>query len=125
MPVTWRFDASEPFAVVCLTDPCTLEEWQAAYLRLLDDRQFQTYRTVLVDRRHAAPATTEFVNGIINFMDAHRGQVAERTALLVGNDTSFGMSRMTQLIADARHPELKIGVFRSREEAAAWLSAKR
>jgi hypothetical protein len=125
MPVTWRVDSAEPFAVVALTDPYNFEEWRTAILPLLEDHLFQTYRAVLVDRRHAAPATTEFVNAVIDFMTAHPGQIAERTALVVANDTSFGMSRMTQSIADVRHPELKIGVFRSRDEAVAWLSARR
>ena len=125
MPVTWRVDSAEPFAVVSLTDPYTFEEWRTGILPLLDDPLFQSYRAVLVDRRHAAPATTEFVNAVIDFMAAHSARVAERTALLVGNDTSFGMSRMTQLIADSRHPQAKIGVFRSREDAVAWLSGKR
>jgi hypothetical protein len=125
MPVTWRVDSAEPFAVVSLTDPYTFEEWQTGILPLLDDPLFQAYRAVLVDRRHAAPATTEFVNAVIDFMAAHSARVAERTALLVGNDTSFGMSRMTQLIADSRQPQAKIGVFRSRDDAVAWLAGKR
>jgi hypothetical protein len=125
MPVTWRVDASEPFAVVTLTDPYTFDEWRTAILPLLEDPLFQTYRAVLVDRRHAAPATTEFVNGVIDFMAGHPGQIAERTALVVRNDTSFGMSRMTQLISDSRNPAVKIGVFRSWDEAVAWLSPTR
>jgi len=125
MPVTWRVDSAEPFAVVSLADPYTFEEWCTAIRPLLNDTLFQTYRAVLVDRRHAAPATTEFVNAVSDFMTAHRGQIADRTALLVADDTSFGMSRMTQLIADSRNPELKIRVFRSRDQAVAWLSETR
>jgi hypothetical protein len=72
---------------------------------------------VLVDWTHAAPATTEFVNAVSDFVPAHPGRVAEHTAIVVANDTSFGMSRMTQLLGDSRNPQLKIRVFRSRDDA--------
>jgi hypothetical protein len=122
VPVTWRVDSAEPFAVVSLTDPYSIQDWRAAILPLLDNSLFRTYRAVLVDRRQAAPATTEFVNAITDFMTAHRAQIAERAAIVVANDTSYGMSRMTQLLADSRNPHLQVRVFRSREDAAAWLT---
>jgi hypothetical protein len=122
MPIAWTPDLSGRFSVLTITDPYTFDDWRAAHLEMIESPMYQTHRAVLVDRTHAAPATTAFVNAITEFFESHRAHVARRAAVVVSDDTAYGMARMTQMKADERSPHMKIRVFRAMDEALTWLS---
>lgn len=122
MPVTWSTNPTQPFAVLTITDPYTFDDWRRAAVALLDVPQYQMRRAILVDRRHATALTTAVVDSMVAFLDTHRDRVATRTAVVVSDDTSYGMGRMIEPKNETRHPEMSIRTFRDMDRAIAWLS---
>jgi hypothetical protein len=121
VPITWRIDPSARFAAVSVSDPYTFQEWRTAILELFDAPGFQPHRSVLVDRRAATPATAAFVNQMTEFFEEHRDRLAKRAAIVVGDDTAFGMARMTEIKAELHNIQALIRTFRSYDDAINWL----
>ena len=124
MPITATVDSSGRFTVVSVTDPYTMEEWCAAMLDVWDSLPFKQHRALLVDRRRADPLTVSFVDTMTGFLAEHQDKIAgSRTAIVVRDDTSFGMGRMTELRASVESPAAMIRPFRDYESAVRWLTA--
>jgi hypothetical protein len=124
MPVTTAPDASERFQVLVVTTPSSLADCRAGLAEAMTAPTFVVHRALLVDRREAETASVEFVDEMIGFVSIHRGALAgARAAIVTSTDAAFGMSRMMQLKAEARSPELAIRAFRSYDDAVAWLIA--
>ena len=84
---------------------------------------FVERRAMLVDRRAAELVTVAFVDEMVSFLSAHRDALAgSRAAIVTSSDAAYGMSRMMQLKAEARNPDLSIRAFRSYDEAVSWLT---
>jgi hypothetical protein len=113
MPVSWAPGPAGHCTIVTLTDPYSFLEWEKALAGMMAARACEPRGCFLVDRRQAAPPTTEFVHV------ATIGQV--RVAVVVDSDASFGMARMSQLLAEAQTPGITIRAFRSYAEAERWL----
>lgn len=47
-----------------------------------------------------------------------------RTAIIAPSDSTFGISRMYELLADAAGSPIAVAVFRSRDAAEAWLQER-
>jgi hypothetical protein len=123
MPVRWACDSSERFARLSVTDPYTFEEWCAAVLAVLSAPVSETHHAVLIDRRGAEPLTTEAVTRMVEFLAAHRRDLSGgRAAVVVSDETSFGMTRMLQLKSIIDVPDGTIRPFRIYEEAVVWLT---
>jgi hypothetical protein len=123
MPVTASVDPSDRFAVLTLRDPYTFEEWTVGVLAALDTPVYRLKRTLLVDRRGTAPPTTAFVESMAHLLATLRPQLAgERVAIVVSDEVSFGMGRMTELRTELRNPDSTRRTFRGYDEAVAWLT---
>lgn len=122
MPVSASVDPDGRFAVLTLRDPYTIEEWQAAVLAALETPVYRTARTLLVDRRGTAPPTTAFVESMALFLaDRAEATAGERVAIVVSDDASFGMGRMTELRTELTNPASKRRTFRDYDAAVRWL----
>jgi hypothetical protein len=83
----------------------------------------ETHHAVLIDRRGAEPLTTEVVNQMVAFLAKHQRELSGgRVAVVVSDETSFGMTRMVQLRSTIDVPDGNIRPFRTYDEAVDWLS---
>ena len=123
MPITAAVDSSARFTVVSVTDPYTMEEWCGAMLDVWDSPPFKQHRALLIDRRRSEPLTVTFVDTMTRFLAEHQGKIAgSRTAIVVRDDTGFGMGRMTELRASVESPAAMIRPFRDYDDAVRWLT---
>jgi hypothetical protein len=126
MPVTSTADPSGRFAVLTLTDPYSIEEWQGGMLDTIVGPTFLEHRAVLVDRRPSAAPTTAFVDAMIEFFSAHHAKIADgRFAIVVPDDSGFDMAQMTELKAGHDNPRMAIQPFREYDAAVRWLRKAR
>lgn len=89
---------------------------------LIEDPEFISGMPTLYDIRQEAVnvITKEHIRTIGDQTDSiihRRGK--HRTALLAGDDLSFGLSRMYEILGE--HPDINLTVFRDEEEAINWL----
>jgi hypothetical protein len=123
MPITATLDPSARFTLVSVTDPYSIEEWCTAMLEIWDSAAFREHRALLIDRRRAEPLTVSFVDTMTRFLAEHQDKIAgTRTAIVVRDDTGFGMGRMTELRASVESPEAVIRPFRDYDSAVRWLT---
>ncbi len=124
MPVTVSADPDGRFAVLRIGDPYTLDEWRAGVLSALDTPVYRQRRTLLVDRRGSEAPSTAFVESMALFLADHvDATTGERVAIVVSDDASFGMGRMTELRTELTNPGSKRRTFRDYDAAVSWLQA--
>ena len=86
----------------------------------LADRDLQSPYLICRDGSDAAPTTADAIRALLSFLSTVSIPVCSKLALVVRDDVNFGMSRMYQTLADGVE-NLTIEIFRSSEEAVAWL----
>ena len=124
MPISSTVDPSGRFTLVSVTDPYTIEDWCAAMLLVWDSPPFLRQRALLIDRRRAEPLSVAFVDTMTRFLTEHHDKIAgTRTAIVVRDDSGFGMGRMTELRASVDNPDAMIRPFRDYDDAVRWLTA--
>jgi hypothetical protein len=125
MPITASFDPPGRFALVTVTDPYTIEDWCATMLRVWDSAAFVSTRALLIDRRHAEAPSVSFVDAMTRFFAEHQRKIAgTRAAIVVRDDSGFGMGRMTELKASIDNPDAAIRPFRQYDDAVRWLTTR-
>jgi hypothetical protein len=123
MPISSSVDPSGRFTLVSVTDPYSIEEWCAAMLVVWNSASFRQHRSLLIDRRRAEPLSVAFVDTMTRFLAEHHSKIAgTRTAIVVRDDTGFGMGRMTELRASVDNPDATIRPFRDYDDAVRWLT---
>ena len=81
--------------------------------------------SMMVDRREVETITTEFVVQMIGFFSQRQAAFSgSRTAIVVGDDSGFGMGRMTELKSALENPASTIRVFRNYDEGVRWLTTR-
>jgi hypothetical protein len=124
MPITSAVDSTGRFTVVSVIDPYTIEDWCNEMLLVWDSPAFREHRALLIDRRQAEPLSVAFVDSMTSFLSEHHTKIAgTRTAIVVRDNTGFGMGRMTELRASIESPDAVIRPFRDYDEAVRWLTA--
>jgi hypothetical protein len=122
MPVTWSIEPAGQFVVLLPADPSTFDEWRTAMLDILASPIARPHLSMMVDRRKAETVTTDFVVQMIGFFSQHQAAFSgSRTAIVVRDDSGFGMGRMTELKSALDNPASAIRVFRDYDEAVRWL----
>ena len=125
MSVTWSIEPEGRFVVLLPADPSTFEEWRTAMLEILASPIARPHLAMIVDRRKAETVTTEFVVQMIGFFSKHQAAFSgSRTAVVVSDDSGFGMGRMTELKSALDNPGSTIRVFRSYDEGVRWLTTR-
>lgn len=123
MPITSAVDSRGRFTVVSVVDPYTIEDWCAAMLLVWDSAAFREQRALLIDRRRAEPLSVAFVDTMTRFLTEHHAKISgTRTAIVVRDDSGFGMGRMTELRASIENPDAVIRPFRVYDDAVRWLT---
>jgi hypothetical protein len=123
MPIAWTADPAGRFAVLTLTDPYTIEEWRTALDALLLQPVYRARRAMLVDRRGCSPPEGFFVAQMAEFFAGHsRALAGAVAAVVVSDDTGYGMGRMTELTSEKENPDFAIRTFRKYDEAERWLT---
>lgn len=122
MPITTGADAAGRFAILTITDPYDMDEWRSALVRVFDVPVFRERRLILIDRRNCSPASSAYVSEMTQFFGAHREAISgARGAIVVSDDTSFGVGRMTALQTELQNPDVTIRTFRTYDDAERWL----
>ena len=68
--------------------------------------------------------TAADVRSIAMLVESHASsRPGGRTAMVAASDFTFGLGRMYEITAETRDLPLTVAIFRTREEALAWLSA--
>jgi len=126
MPLHWTIHPSATFAVLSVTDPHSFEEWRATVLEMLAaTSELNSRMSLLVDRRHASPPSSEEVKQMVQFFEAQRWTLSGRSAaVVVSDDAGFGMARMIELRSRLELPDGIMRVFRSYDAAVAWLKGQ-
>lgn len=119
MPISYRIDAARALvlsaAAGVVTDADLLEHQQ----RLRGDPDFQPWFRQLFD---FTTATENEVTGrgVRQLAIAPAFGKGSKRALLVGEDSAFGLARMFQTLRD-EHADESIEIFRDERAARAWL----
>jgi hypothetical protein len=125
MPVTWSVDPALRLAILTFSDPYTLGEWEDAMLAILHAQDPVAGFNLLVDRREAKTASVAFVSGMVRFFEQHAARLGRtRAAVVVSNESAYGMARMTSTLGESRVPGFTIEAFYDYERALQWLSAR-
>ena len=93
-----------------------------AFLAGLADPACPRPVALLLDVRESDMVATrrpDQVREVAEFLAPHAGRIGGRCAVLVSRDSHFGMARMGAVYAE--HVGVEVNVFRSEEEALAWL----
>jgi hypothetical protein len=123
MPVTTSTDSSRGVVALTFADPYSIDEWRRVMLDVIHNPVFREHGALLVDRRLAAPPTTPFVDAMVDFFGKHPAELEKmRAAIVVSDDTSFGMGRMTELRMQLKVPQASVRPFRDYDEAVRWLT---
>jgi hypothetical protein len=124
MPIDLQIDRSKDLATLTLAGEVTLAEMVDAlnaYAKSgVAGNELYDVRQLAGERISAAD-----IDAISNYFKRY-GSVRpanSKTAVLVADTLDFGISRMIQMLTDGAVP-FKIGVFRSLEEALAWIESK-
>src|SRR5690242_20607103 len=113
MPITWAVEPDRHYIVFSVADPFIMDEWREAAFAVITAPLADRYVPILVDRRHVQPPTTRVVDDIVRFAEEHAALVGpRRVAIVVSDDASFGMGRMTELRAALAVPNTPIRTFR-------------
>jgi hypothetical protein len=124
MPVDWTIHPSGKFAVLVVSDPHTFEQWQSTVLTMMAATKSSPKLSILVDRRHASPPTSEDIKLMIQFFEGNRPALSGRSAaVVVADDAGFGMARMVELRSRLELPDGIMRVFRNYDDAVSWLSS--
>ena len=121
MPVRYEVEQATGTLIVERTGTTSAKEEEDSFRARKTDPRVVSGMPVLVDNSGVEPAdsvqTIRFVAEVVgrNASRLHCGP----TALVVGSDVMFGMARMLVALVEPHHPDMAI--FRSREDAAAWL----
>jgi len=94
-------------------------------LEILGSPIARPHLAMIVDRREAETLTTDFVVQMIGFFSQRQAAFSgSRTAIVVRDDSGFGMARMTELKSALENPASTIRVFRDYDEAVRWLTTR-
>jgi len=123
MPVTWSVDRLGRFAVMAITDPYSIEEWRSAVVAMMFATSARPKLSLLVDRRRATPPSSEEVTQMIEFFEKNSSALTgRRAAIVVADDTGFGVARMIELRSRLELPGGTMRVFRRYDDAVTWLT---
>ena len=124
MPVTYSVDPSGALVRLRYDGTPTYAEWAEAMRALLAEPAYVPGIGFLVDRRDVAAPDTEFVEGVLEFIRAHRERfTGSRWATVTGHGgAAFGMARMAQVLGESL--PITSELFQDISAAEAWLSGK-
>ncbi len=113
--------AHQGFVRITVSGIVDADSLLSTYSSLLDEHA-GTYR--LWDYRNAdlSKLTGYDLTNIVDVVaEKEGGDTKVRVALVVGREVDYGVSRMYEVLAEARYPA-EVAVFRDASEAEAWLS---
>lgn len=84
------------------------------------DPRFRAGMPILVDRRHVAVPSADYVKRIQSWWQAHGSETGNSPlAILANTPAAYGMARMTEILLDDTGRAVR--VFQDEREAEAWL----
>jgi len=121
MPIECRIDADEGIVFTTLSGEVGASDIIAAMEELLRRPGYRTGMIGLADLRSYTWRTeASDIRRIAQFMIANGRKIGRsRTAIVVSDDYSYGMSRMYEAFASAS--PIKVRIFRDMDEAVTWL----
>ncbi len=118
MPLGYRIEDGIVYAKV--TGEVSPQEQFELTRSWLADPNLPSPYLVCRDATDASPTTGNAIRGFVSFLSTLSIPVGSKLAMVVREDVNFGMSRMYQTLAD-EVKNLQIRIFRTSEEAVAWL----
>ena len=124
MAMEWSINPSQRRVILTITDPYTMDQWQAAIRAVLQHPNFVPGFGFLVDRRACSAPSGEFIQKQIDFLAGQEPlRVPHRVALLVRphDAAAYGMARMLEIRAEFLDTGIDHRIFQSVEAAERWL----
>ena len=121
MPVRYEIDPQLRLVRVVAEGPVSYEDDRDCLASILGDPRHREGFAFLVDHRRRAPAATaDHVRAFASAMEAAAPRLGRvRFAVVVERDVSYGLARMfSALTGDLA---IEVEIFRSIEDAEAWL----
>ena len=122
MPFSYHIEKASSILWVEIADPTSMEEIFAGVQRLVADPELYPGLNVLSDHRAldyvASADLMRVLPGLFEQLAEKIGP--HRTAVVAANETSFGMIRMAEMLADENAAQLK--ACWTIEEAHEWLA---
>ena len=121
MPITTSVDSDKQLTTHTVIGEASFEEGMTTLKQFWEG---QPTMNVLWDFRKASLArvSSEETEAIMNYIKRHsEKRSGGKTALVVSGDLEYGLSRMSQMLADLHSISLQMEVFRSFKEAIQWL----
>ncbi len=121
MPIEYRIDQEHSLVRFEVSDPLEPAQIAGTVQRLLADPELRPGLRILSDHTNLdTPATTKMVKTLPAFLEQLGNNLGRfRCALVVSTTVSYGMGRMAEAYAEDGLAEVR--VFRSLDEAEAWL----
>ena len=122
MAVTWWVFPAQSRATLILAEPYTFDDWKMAMSDILSSADLPGVFSLLVDRRHSRPPSSEFVERMIGFFRDNEARLSEvRAGVLVDSAAAMGLARMVETLTDLRVGTFRLRTFYGILEAEAWL----
>lgn len=121
MPVTIDYDGASRIARITATGEATPEMFREALAALTTSSSFPPDVDTLWDLRALDVSRTDgrFTSVLVAIRGEFPSRGGARVAIVVGSDLGFGMGRQFELLG--RNVSTGVALFRSVEEAQAWL----
>ena len=122
MPISSRTDPSNDLTVFTASGVLTFEEQMAAFKEFYEG---EPTKNVVLDLRNITGKriSSDELRRIIAFIKLHKDKRGPgKTALIAKTDLDFGLSRMSDALAESEGVPWKIRAFRSMGDAVKWLT---
>ncbi|MGC9323947.1 MAG: hypothetical protein ACP5G0_04270 [Desulfomonilia bacterium] len=121
MPIAVKTDSARDLTLCTATGELTFHD-QVAVLKSFYEGN--PTRNLLWDMRQISGAriTSQEITDIIEFINSYKEKrLAGKTALVTATDLDFGMSRMSELLAESSGIPWEIRAFHSLDDALSWI----
>ena len=122
MPVFYRFDSN--IIVIELIDEYSITEFRTVVINSFNDPSRPENPVLLIDlskSRSIQNRSSANINSMASFIASYSEKFHHRLAIVVPDDLTFGLMRMSSIDADAL--KISINILRTVEEARKWLNA--
>ena len=123
-----RFDAAKSHVVVTVGDRLPIELFQDTMKRLTSSEAFPPGTPTIWDLRRLTPAalTEPYLRQVVEVRARYQSRYRTRVAHVADSPLAYGMLRMYESLSEAVDaiPERHFAVFRTMEEAEAWLAGE-
>lgn len=126
MSIDFRFDEDTERLIVTVTGEPTLEDYREVMRAITTSDRFPADADTIWDLRSVDPGvlSEDLLRSIVSARKGFPSRRASRVAHVADSDLGYGMLRMYEALSEVSESALpqRLAVFRTFEEAEAWLA---